>query len=193
MLTAHAAGGCGYAATSDVSRAGLQSALDRAASWARAAAPRSLIDFGALPNPAPRGAYASPDVDKPAWSQRDWYDLLAEESRQAGCDPRIVDWEATVETRTAEHRYLTSTGGEVVQRYRFVMPGLAVTAHANGDTQTRTLNGYRGLAQQGGESMLDRFAYVGSGRRVAEEALQLLLATNRPSGTMDILMMPDQV
>src|SRR5438105_1661340 len=83
---------CGYAATSDVSRAGLQSALDRAASWARAAAPRSLIDFGALPNPAPRGAYASPDVDKPAWSQRDWYDLLAEESRQAGCDPRIVDW-----------------------------------------------------------------------------------------------------
>src|SRR5438309_10282865 len=44
MLTVHAAGGCGYAATSDVSRAGLQSALDRAASWARAAAPRSLID-----------------------------------------------------------------------------------------------------------------------------------------------------
>ena len=193
MLTAHAAGGCGYAATSDVSRAGLQSALDRAASWARAAAPRSLIDFGALPNPAPRGAYASPDVDKPAWSQRDWYDLLAEESRQAGCDPRIVDWEATVETRTAEHRYLTSAGGDVLQRYRFVMPGMSVTAHADGDTQTRTLNGYRGLAQQGGEDMLDRFGFVGSGRRLADEALQLLLAPNCPVGTMDVLLLPDQM
>jgi predicted Zn-dependent protease len=81
----------------------------------------------------------------------------------------------------------------VVQRYRFVMPGIAVTAHADGDTQMRTLNGYRGLAQQGGESMLGRFEYIGSGKRVADEALQLLLAPNCPSGTMDLLLMPDQV
>src|SRR5258706_6137623 len=73
------------------------------------------------------------------------------------------------------------------------MPGLAVTAHASGDTQTRTLNGYRGLAQQGGESMLDRFAFVGSGGRVADEALQLVLAPNCPGGAMDVLLMPDQV
>src|SRR5438270_7820460 len=49
MLTAHAGGSAGYAATSDLSRAGLQSALDRAADWARASAQRSLIDFRALP------------------------------------------------------------------------------------------------------------------------------------------------
>ena len=193
MLTAYAEGGCGYAATSDLSLGGLQAALDRAENWARATAGRSLIDFRPLPRPAPRGAYASPGVDQPGRSQQEWYELLADESRHAGCDPRIVDWEATVETRTAEHRYLTSAGGEVVQRYRFVMPGLSVTAHASGDTQTRTLNGYRGLAQQGGESMLDRFAFVGSGRRVADEALQLLLAPNCPSGAMDVLLMPDQV
>jgi predicted Zn-dependent protease len=193
MLTAYADGGCGYAATSDLSLAGLQAALDRAIAWARVTAPRSLIDFAALPKPAPRGTYTSPDADKPAWSQRDWYDLLAEESRQAGCDPRIVDWEATVETRTAEHRYLTSAGGDVSQRYRFVMPGMSVTAHADGDTQTRTLNGYRGLAQQGGEAMLERFGFVGSGRRIADEALQLLLAPNCPRGTMDVLLLPDQM
>ncbi len=193
MLTAYADGGCGYAATSDLSLGGLQAALDRAEAWARATAGRSLIDFRPLPRPAPRGGYASPGVDQPGRSQQEWYELLADESRHAGCDPRIVDWEATVETRTAEHRYLTSAGGEVVQRYRFVMPGLSVTAHASGDTQTRTLNGYRGLAQQGGESMLDRFAFVGSGRRVADEALQLLLAPNCPSGAMDVLLMPDQV
>jgi predicted Zn-dependent protease len=193
MLTAYAGGGCGYAATSDLSVAGLQAALDRAAAWAGATAPRSLIDFRTLPRAAPRGAYASPDIEREGRSQRDWYDLLADESRQAGCDPRIVDWEATVETRIAEHRLLTSAGGALVQRYRFVMPGISVTAHADGDTQTRTLNGYRGLAQQGGESMLERFAFAGSGRRVADEALQLLLAPNCPSGTMDALLMPDQV
>src|SRR2546427_5415267 len=193
MLTAYADGGCGYAATSDLSLAGLQAALDRATAWARATAGRSLIDFRKLARPPPRGAYASPGVDQPGRSQKEWYELLADESRNAGCDPRIVDWEATVETRTAEHRYLTSAGGEVVQRYRFVMPGLSVTAHASGDTQTRTLNGYRGLAQQGGESMLDRFGFVGSGPRLAGEALQLLLAPNCPRGTMDVLLMPDQM
>ena len=193
MLTAYAGGGCGYAATCDLSPAGLQSALDRAAGWARAGAPRSLIDFGALPRPAPRGTYASPEADKAGRSRREWYDLLAEESRQAGCDPRVVDWEASVETRIAEHRYLTSAGGDVWQRYRFVMPSMSVTAHADGDTQTRTLNGYRGLAQQGGESILDRFGFVGSGRRLAGEALQLLLAPNCPRGTMDVLLMPDQM
>ena len=193
MLTAYAAGGCGYAATSDLSIEGLQAALDRAGVWARATAPKSLIDFRAVPRPGPQGVYASPELDARGRTRAEWYELLAEESVAAGCDPRIVDWEATVETRTAEHRLLTSSGGDVVQSYRFVMPGIAVTAHADGDTQVRTLNGYRGLAQQGGESMLERFRYVGSGRRVAEEALQLLLAPNCPSGKTDLLLLPDQV
>ena len=193
MLTVYADGGCGYAATSDLSGPGLQDALDRASAWARASAARSLIDFRTLPNIAPRGEYASPDADARPWSRSEWYDLLAEESRGAGFDPRIVDWEASVEARVAQHTYLTSAGGEVIQRFRFVMPNLSVSAHADGDTQTRTLNGYRGLAQQGGEGILDRFGYRGSGRRMAEEALQLLSAPNCPHGKMDVLLMPDQM
>ena len=193
MLTVCAGGGCGYAATSDLSRPGLQDALDRALAWARASAARSLIDFRTLPGVAPRGEYSSPEADTRLWSRREWYDLLAEECRGAGFDPRIVDWEASVETRVAQHDYLTSAGGDVVQRYRFVMPNLSVSAHADGDTQTRTLNGYRGLAQQGGESILERFGYRGSGRRVAAEALQLLASPDCPSGKMDVLLMPDQM
>ncbi len=193
MLTVWADGGSGYAATSDLSRRGLQAALDRAAEWARATARASLIDFKTLPQPAPHGDYASPDLDAPSWSSREWYELLAAESRAAGCDPRIVDWEASVETRNAVHVYLTSAGGDVTQRYRFVMPNLMVTAHADGDTQTRSLNGYRGLAQQGGEAILEKFGFSGSGTRIADEALQLLAAPNCPIGTMDVLLMPDQM
>ena len=139
------------------------------------------------------GDYASPEANAKPWSRREWYELLADESRAAGCDSRIVDWEASVETRTAEHVYLTSEGGEVSQRFRFVMPNLTVTAHANGDTQMRTLNGYRGLAQQGGEAMLERFGFVGSGARVADQALQLLAAPNCPHGVMDALLLADQM
>ena len=108
--------------------------------------------------------------------------MLEQESREAGMDARIVDWETSVEVRTATHRLVTSTGGDVIQRYRFLLPGLSVTAHADGVTQTRTLHGYRGFCQQGGAEILARFGYVGAGRRIAEEAIELLTAPELSHG-----------
>jgi len=193
MATVYADGGYGYAATSDLSPAGLAAALERARQWAHATAPRALFDTRPLPRPAPRGDYASPSVDGIEPSPRDWYELLMAESTAAAIDPRIVDWNACVEVRRATHRLVTSEGGDVVQRYRVILPGLAVSAHADGDTQTRTLNGYRGICQQGGPEVLARFGFAGAGRRVAEEALELVLAPNCPSGRMDVLLAPDQM
>ena len=88
---------------------------------------------------------------------------------------------------------MTSAGGDIVQRFRFLYPSIGVTAHANGDTQRRSLNGDRGICQQGGLEILARFGFVGSGRRIAEEALELVAAPNCPSATMDVLLMPDQM
>ena len=193
MATVHADGGYGYAATGDTSPAGLRAALERAAAWARATAKFALFDTRTLPRPAPRGEYASPSLASPARSRREWFDLLMAESQDAAIDPRIVDWDASMEVRTATHHLVTSEGGDVVQRYRFLFPGMSVTAHAEGDTQTRTLNGYRGICQQGGDEILARFGYVGAARRIAREALELIAAPNCPSGTMDVLLTPDQM
>ena len=193
MATVYADGGYGYAATADVSAAGLREALERATRWARQTGRRSLFDSRTLPRPAPRGEYRSPSLDAALPSRREWYDLLLHESEDAAIDPRIVDWEMLVDVRTATHRFVTSTGGDVIQRYRFVFPSMAVTAHANGDTQQRSLNGQRGICQQGAMEVLARFGFVGSARRVAEEALELLAAPNCPAGRMDVLLAPDQM
>ncbi len=193
MATVYADGGYGYAATGDTSPEGLRKALDRAAKWARVTARLALFDSRSLPHAAPAGRYESPAWSEAGPSRREWYELLAAESAAAGFDPRIVDWEAGVEVRVATHRLVTSAGGDVVQHYRFLMPGLAVTAHADGVTQTRSLNGYRGICQQGGVEVLARFGFEAAGRRVAEEALELLAAPNCPGGTMDVLLMPDQM
>jgi predicted Zn-dependent protease len=193
MATVHANGGCGYAATSDASPAGLATALERAAHWARATARLSLIDSRTLPRTASRGEYASPAPSSRRRSAREWYELLMRESRAAEIDDRIVDWSAYVSVRTATHRLVTSEGGDVTQRYRLLFPGMSVTAHANGDTQTRTLYGDRGVCQQGGEEILERFGFEGGMRRIADEALELVVAPNCPSGTMDVLLMPDQM
>src|SRR5947207_8719310 len=193
MASVYVDGGYGYAATSDTSPEGLEAALERAARWARATAKLSLIDSRTLPRPSPRGDYASPSLSAPTPSHREVFELLETESRAAGGDSRIVDWEASLDVRSATHRLVTSEGGEVVQRFRFAYPSISVTAHADGDTQRRSLNGDRGICQQGALEILDRFAFVGSGRRIAEEALELLAAPSCPSGTMDVLLLPDQM
>ncbi|MBS0320313.1 MAG: TldD/PmbA family protein [Proteobacteria bacterium] len=191
MATVYVDGGYGYAATGDTSPAGIARALERARDWARATARHAITDARDLPRPAPRGEFGA--APAPRMSRREWFDVLAAESSAAAIDPRIVDWEAAAEVRTATHRLVTSAGGDIVQHYHFVMPNLAVTAFADGDAQTRTLNGARGICQQGGTEILARFGFVGAGRKVAEEALELLAAPNCPSGRMDVLLAPDQM
>ena len=193
MASVYAGGGYGYAATADMSPHGLRNALQRAQAWALGTARLALIDSRTLPRPAPRGRYVSPSFDRPLPSHSDWYEMLQRESLQAACDPRIVDWEALVDVLKATHRLITSEGGDVVQWHRYLYPSISVTAHADGVTQQRSLNGQRGMCQQGGIEILDRVGFAGSGRRVAEEALELLLAPNCPSGRMDVLLAPDQM
>src|SRR5207248_2213126 len=48
-------------------------------------------------------------------------------------------------------------------------------------------------APRGGYEQVERAGFVGSGARLAQEALQLLAAPNCPSGKMDLLLLPDQM
>jgi len=193
MATVYVNGGYGYAATSDTSAGGLRRALARAREWAAVTARHAIADSRALPRPAPRGSYASPAAGSATLTRREWFDLLLAESRSVGDDPRIVDWELSVDVVRSTQRLVTSGGGDVVQRYRFLLPSASVTAHADGDTVVRTLNGYRGICQQGGEEILARFGFAGSARKIADEALELLSAPDCPSGAMDVLLAPDQM
>jgi predicted Zn-dependent protease len=188
MLTAVTEGGYGYCATSDLSQAGLQKALDRATEWAEATKARSVVRFDPEKIPAPRGEYESP-AGAVALSRSAIHDLLAAECKAAKVDERIVERYAALEVVEEERVYLTNTGGELRQRFRFTLPHMRVTANQRVETQSRSLD----HAQQGGFEQIERAGFVGSGARLADEALQLLLAPNCPSGKMDLLLMPDQM
>lgn len=195
MVTVVDRGGLGYAATSDLSRAGLAEAAGRAHDLAKLTAGRSVVDYSAIEQPHPRGHYQSRverDPDGLTRGQR--YELLAAEAKECRIDDRIVDWEATLWTTRTRQLHLTADGGDVEQEFRFVVPNLSATAYARGETQTRTLGGrFNGFCRQGGLEVLDAFGLKGGGRAVAEGALELLAAPNCPSGTMDVLLMPDQM
>ena len=193
MVTVIDRGAYGYAATSDLSLAGLQAALDRAREWAEASSGRSVLQYPMPADAAPRGHYASP-VGQPMPSRVALYALVTEVDAAAQIDARIVDSFASVEVCTASHRYLTSHGGDVTQIHRFVLPNVQVTASDGQDTQTRSLGGqYNGFCQQGGAEVLERSGFAAGGATVAREALDLLDAPNCPSGRMDLLLMPDQM
>ena len=188
MLTALVEGGAGYCATSDLSQAGLQKALDRATEWARATKGRAITRFDPRKMPLPRGEYETPvQTDKPG--RREIQDLLAAQCAAAKIDARIVERLAALELVEEERTYFTGDGGEVRQRFRFTVPYLRVTANEGAITQSRSLE----HAQQGGFEQIARSGFVGAGRRLADEALQLLAAPNCPSGKMDLLLMPDQM
>jgi predicted Zn-dependent protease len=188
-------GGYGYAATSDLSAAGLRDAIGRARAWAEASAGRSVADYSKIAMARPDGFYASPNMPAaPAWNRKELIELLMQESRACKIDPRIVDWYASISAVNASQLYLTADGAEARQNFRYVIPNLAVTANQGADTQTRSLGGqYNGYCRQGGLEVLVDAGFYGAGARVAREALELLGARNCPSGRMDLLLMPEQM
>nr|WP_293414064.1 TldD/PmbA family protein [Piscinibacter sp.] len=120
--------------------------------------------------------------------------LLREVCAQAGGDSRIVDRVASLLTVQFEQLLLTSDGGRSKQRWSQTMPHVQATAHVGGVTQTRSSAGqYNGWCQQGGLEVLERARFATEGARVAAEAIELAMAPTCPGGTMDVLLMPDQM
>jgi predicted Zn-dependent protease len=193
MLTVYAGGGMGYAATSDLSLSGLRHAAERAHDWARLSARQSVVDFSQLITAPPRGEYSS--AEQHPWHRvplSEKIDLLRGECARLKTDERIVDWEAALWYTAMDSLYLTVDGGQVEQRFRYLVPMLSATANAGAETQTRTFGG-RGYCRQGGLEILEQVGFRDAAPRIAQEALQLLMAPNCPSGPMDVLLAPDQV
>jgi predicted Zn-dependent protease len=194
MVTVVEGDGLGYAASSDCSEAGLSNTIERAREWATLSRGRSVFEGQPPVLPSARGAFRSTGVGGADLSKADAFALLHRESAACRLDDRIVDWAAQLWTTTSRQLMLTADGGEALQEWRFTVPGLHVTAHHAGLTQTRSWGGrHNGFCQQGDLAVLDRAGFSGAGARTADEALRLLAAPNCPAGKLDLLLMPDQM
>ncbi|MDD1014123.1 TldD/PmbA family protein [Pseudomonas rubra] len=192
MLTVRVNGVETYAATADLSQSGLQRALEQAEALARQIAGRALLDLREQPVATGRADYCSPNLEQAFPALADCYALLARESASVPSDSRLVNWQASLGLSNIEQIYLNSAGAELRQAQRFIYPGFSTTAFDGQDSQTRTL-GRENFGQQGGLDVIERCGLVGAGAKVADQALQLLLAPNTPSGARDLLLMPDQM
>ena len=193
MVTIHAGGGLGYAATSDVSAAGLARAGREALAWAQRSAGRMVA-----PLPAHAGApvqYDNEDKPRLAWnavSRSEKIARLVQQAMQLKQGETIADWSAELSFTDEESVLATSAGDFIRQRRGIVIPGLSASASDGSETQTRTL-GRGGVIRQGGLDVLDDLGFWTAAPRVAEEALELLAAPDCPTGVMDLLLAPDQM
>ena len=191
MISVWHGGGLGYAATSDLSGSGLALAVERARHWAAITA-GSMVTTTPPPDHAV-GVYRSPvEVDWDTLPLEDRLELLHQQSRLLGIDDRIVDWKASLVKREVDTLLVTSGGGRIEQRFRFVYPGLSAVANEGTNTQSRTY-GAGAFCGQGGAEVLGRHGFGDAASRIANEALELLDAPNCPSGEMDLLLAPDQM
>lgn len=195
MISVVKDGGFGYAATPDVSPSGLKSALRQAEHWAQASSACSVLNYRQVQFPIAAGRYVGPAAQQALpWDRRGMLDLLMQESSACQRGSRIVDWSARLERLQSQQLYLTADGSDLEQHFQFLIPGLTVTAYADGEAQTRSLGGqYNGFCQQGGLEIIAVAGLRGAGLRVAEEALQLLAAPHCPSDRRDLVLLPEQM
>ncbi len=196
MVSVWVGGGHGYAATSDLTESGLAEAGERAKRWAAVTADRGVTATPPLERAV--GSYTSP-VSRP-WSTTTLDErielLMAADRRLQGPggdpDPRIVDRIARLTRIDTDSLLVTADGGRIEQRTRNTYPGLMVTANEGSNTQTRT-HGRGSFVGQGGQEVLDRYGTGDAPDRLVEDVLALLAADNCPTGTMDIVLAPDQM
>jgi len=192
MITVLHGGGYGYAATSDLSEAGLSAAVAGARAWAAKTATRST-DYANVALPHPRGTYRT-EVKK-RWddvSLADKIGLLSDYSHRLKAHTDIVDWEASLWRVEQTSFFVTNGGGRVTQMLAFVAPRMSVTANRGAGTQTRSM-GMFDRSQQGGLEVLDRARMSHFCEVLPAEVMELLSAPNCPSGERDLVLMPDQM
>ncbi len=193
MLTVIHQGGLGYAATSDLSEAGLRKAVAKAQMWAEHSRNHMVIDLTQITMPQTQGEYTS-KVEQ-TWdsiSINDKLDLLRQEASQCKLNTKIVDWETSLQTIQTEEIYLTNTGSEIHQQFQYLLPNIKVIANQGVETQRRTFSDSSN-GQQGGWEILDKLNFSGKGKVLADEALQLLAAPNCPNECMAVMLAPDQM
>ncbi len=191
MVTVWSNGGTGIAATSDLSDSGLRAALAEATHWAEATALRAIAV--SPPGLTHSGSYASP-LER-SWEELDLggrIDLLHQVESELNVDDRIVDRHASLGRRDVRSLLISSAGGEIEQTFNFVYPMLVATAANKADAQSRTY-GRGSYCGQGGVEVLDRYGFREAAPQIGADAIALLEAPNCPTGTMDIVVAPDQM
>lgn len=180
----------GYAATADVSPAGVEKAVRKAVEQTRAWAKYKIYPFTAEQRPATRGQYRS-QIQKPldTLSVKEINDILRECTLKMKTSDALVNRTARAMIVETTINSVCSQGGEQLQDFAMVSLDLQAIARSGNDNQIRTAS----FQNQIGAEIFLRHRLFPVCESVAAQALELLAAENCPTEKTKLLLSPDQM
>ena len=194
MVEVLANGQFGYAATGRLDPESLQAAAQMARAQAIQASRYAVFRFSTQQRPQVTTQYDSP-VLRPLASLKagELNDTLVKISEKLKISPKIIRTEAYARLVEMETHFVSSNGSDARQSFQMITSDFQATAQDGNVVQKRTDGGLRGRSYQGGWEFLftdDLWARV---QKVGEQALELLAASECPTETTNLVIMPDQM
>ena len=193
MVTVIHNGGYGYSATSDLTKKGILIATEEAKKWADYSSGK-LIHTPAPPDSSiDNGKYFTHEKD--GWSKesnKDKVDYLMEINKSLKSKPTISNWGASFRYNKLETLFTDTNGSKFRQNISYILPQLVACAEYKKQIQTRTFGGHA-HARQIGYNFLKESDLINQAKQIANDAIELSMAPNCPSGNIDALIAPDQM
>ena len=187
-------GAWGFAASSDLSDAGLDRAAARAVDIAKAGASIARNRIGQAPSQAYNDRFATATIKDPQdVPLGDRVNLLLEAEKLLRVSPKITVGRAWLDLWTTDKIFYSTIGSRIEQSIRQTGSGIQALSVGAGDVQRRTFPGDVGLYKAGGWEIVEQARLRENAARIAEEAVALLDAPQCPSGTFDIVLGGSQV
>jgi TldD protein len=187
-------GAWGFAASAELSEAGVDATAARAVAIARAGALVAVRRFAEAPTDRYVDTYRTPfERDPASVPLGERVALLLEAEAALHVAPRISVGRAWLDLWTTEKIFYSSTGSRIAQSLRQTGSGIRALAVGDSEAQDRSFPGDIGLYQSGGWEIVERAALRENAQRIGEEATQLLDAEQCPAGEFDIVLGGSQV
>lgn len=194
MVEVLADGQFGYVGTNDISENGIQTAAKKAYRQAKLAAKYAIHSFTDAARPKTIGSYNSPY--KNAFNESSpgvLNDLMVKASKVLKVSDKVVSTNAFAQIVESKHGFVSSNGSDISQDFLMVTFDLVATAQDGTNINTRSAGGLRGLSRQIGAELFDEEWILRKAKEIGEQAVELTTAEECPTGTMDLVLAPDQM
>lgn len=194
MVEVLADGQFGYVGTNDISKNGIQKAAEKAYQQAQLAAKYAIHSFTDAARPKSVGSYKS--QYKNAFNESSpgvLNDLMIKASKVLKVSDKVISTNAFAQIVESKHRFVSSNGSDISQDFLMVTFDLVATAQDGANINTRSAGGLRGLSRQIGAELFDEEWILRKAKEIGEQAVELTTAEDCPTGTMDLVLAPDQM
>ena len=188
-------GAWGFAATEDLTRAGVETAARLALEIARASATVKTQDVRLAPEKSYQDDWASVcKIDPFTISIEQNLDLLMKIDSELRSVEGVTLAETNLNFRRYEQWFYNSDGSDIHQLFHSTGAGYAAYSFEGTEIQKRSYpNSFGGQWQNKGYELIEELKLVENARRIGEEAVALHKADQCPEGRFDIILDSSQL